>query len=351
MTLELDRVFSGPLAGASLAVAPGLTVVLASPEDGGAELPKLFAGAAPKSGQVRAAGRRPADDPALRARLGVVLAEEPALEAASVQSAVARVLRLRNDPADARALIALHGLEALAQVSPLRLDSPTRRHLAWALAASVRDPVGLVVHEPLALGPFASRERTRAALAEVASAGLPVLAITRSPRDAAELGGSLVILDQGRFVRRPGAPLATELCPGAGIEVSVRTNQSRALARALLEEQSVSRVTYDGGASDDELRVRGSDADEMLLSLMRCASRTGVELLSIAPVLPGADAIRGATAGLWRAAYDHAYRKYVSQAQAVLPAPPSPAQEPSPAQAREPLPASEAPAPPEEGEP
>ena len=28
MTLELDRVFSGPLAGASLAVAPGLTVVL-----------------------------------------------------------------------------------------------------------------------------------------------------------------------------------------------------------------------------------------------------------------------------------------------------------------------------------
>ncbi len=44
MTLELDRVFSGPLAGASLAVGPGLTVVLASPEDGGAELPKLFAG-------------------------------------------------------------------------------------------------------------------------------------------------------------------------------------------------------------------------------------------------------------------------------------------------------------------
>ncbi len=93
MTLELVQVFSGPLAGASLAVPPGLTVVLASAEDGGAEIPRLFAGAAPRSGQVRAAERTPADDPALRSRLGVVLAEEPALEAASVESAVTLVRR------------------------------------------------------------------------------------------------------------------------------------------------------------------------------------------------------------------------------------------------------------------
>lgn len=309
--LELEGVFAGALQGATLAIPAGLTVVLATPADGGADLLLVAGGLlVPRRGTVRVGGLDPSSSPAARARLGLVLAEEPPLAAPSLAEAVRQVLALRGQAADPRALLERHGLGSLAGISPERAGSQARRHLAWALALELAEPHALLVHEPLSLGPLASRERTRAELSARAESGVPILAVTASPRDASELGGSLVLLDRGRFVRRPGQPLATELVPGASATLSVHTPAARALARALVDDPAVASLEW----GEEEIRVRGADVDSLSLAVLRHARALSAPLSSIGMPLPALEEVRAATAGLWRAAYDAAFRTATAQA-------------------------------------
>lgn len=303
--IELQGVVCGALTGATLSIPAGLTVVLGTPADGTADLPPLVGGVvAPRRGSVQVGGIDPARSPATRARLGLVLAEESAPQAGSVVDFVRQVLALRRQVEDPLGILERHGLAALAAVSPAKLDRGLRRRLAWALALSIRDPLGLIVHEPLGLGGEAiCRE-----LAERATAGVPVLALTSSPRDASALGGSVVLLDRGRFVRRPGAPLATELSPGGPVTLRVRSSGARDLVKALAHDPAVSSLDFDGERSADAICVRGPDADRLSLAVLRQARAVGARLVSIEAALPALEEVRAATEGLWRAAYDNAYR-------------------------------------------
>ena len=302
--IELQGVVCGALTGATLSIPAGLTVVLGTPADGTADLPPLVGGVvAPRRGRVQVGGIDPARSPATRARLGLV-AEESAPQAGSVVDFVRQVLALRRQVEDPLGILERHGLAALEAVSPAKLDRGLRRRLAWALALSIRDPLGLIVHEPLGLGGEAiCRE-----LAERATAGVPVLALTSSPRDASALGGSVVLLDRGRFVRRPGAPLATELSPGGPVTLRVRSSGARDLVKALAHDPAVSSLDFDGERSADAICVRGPDADRLSLAVLRQARAVGARLVSIEAALPALEEVRAATEGLWRAAYDNAYR-------------------------------------------
>lgn len=309
--LELEGVFAGALQGATLAIPAGLTVVLATPADGGSDLPLVSGGLlVPRRGTVRIGGLDPARSPEVRARLGLVLAEESPFAAPSLLEAVRQMLALRGQASDPRVLLDRHGLGAVSGVSPEKAGAQARRHLAWALALELAEPHALVVHEPLSLGPLASRERTRTELLARAESGVPVLVVTASPRDASELGGSLVLLDRGRFVRRPGPPLATELVPGANATLWLHTPAARALAGALVGDPAVASLEWDEG----EIRVRGADVDSLSLAVLRHARALNTPLSSIGMALPALEEVRAATAGLWRAAYDAAFRTATAQA-------------------------------------
>ncbi|MCC6899407.1 MAG: hypothetical protein IT377_10560 [Polyangiaceae bacterium] len=304
-TLELEGVVSGPLAGATLSIPAGLTVVLGTPADGTTELPLLLGGIrVPRRGSVRVAGRDPARSPDTRARLGLVLEQESPPHAESVLELVRQVLALRHQAADPAAILARRGLGALAGAPPGKLDRRQRRQLAFALALSIREPFGVIVHEPLGLGGGDVRRE----LTDLAAAGVPVLALTSSPRDASELGGAVVLIDRGRFVRRPGAPLATELSPGAWATLRVRSRGARDLVRALADDPAVASLEFDEARGTDEICVRGPDADRLSLAVLTRARAVGATLISIEAALPALEEVRAATEGLWRAAYDHAYR-------------------------------------------
>jgi len=314
-TLSLNGVFAGVLAGADATFEPGLNVVLGAPRDGTDTLARLFSGIErPRRGTALVAGTAPWTTPSTRARVGALLSDEPAADASSFHALVSRVQALRGDPGDARSLLAEHGLEGVAGSRPDRATPEVRRHVALALALSVREPLALVLHEPFAVGPRAVRARTRTALVEAAAAGVAVLVLTASPRDASELGGRVVLLDGGRFVRRPGPVLATELAPGRGIVLRVRASTVRALVASLAQESAVASVEWDAQLAEDEVTVRGPDADAVALAVLRAVRATGAELRAIEPVLPALDVARVATQGLWRATYEAAYRAAQQQA-------------------------------------
>jgi ABC-type multidrug transport system ATPase subunit len=303
--LVLEGVFQGALAGASLSAPAGLNVVLAAPSDGAADLAAVIGGlVVPRRGVVRVGGVDPARSPEARARIGLVLSSEPAFLARSTAEAVRQVLELRGQRQDPGAMLSDHGLGSIANVPPARLDVRMRRRVAWALALSIPEPLALVIHEPLSLGV----EGVAREMSLRAEAGTIVVAMTSSPRDASELGGSLVLLDRGRFVRRPGTPLSGELAPGARATLRVRTSAARALAHALVVDPDVESLDWDEAQRSGELRVRGPELERISLAVLRNARAVNAPLISVEAGLPALDEVRAATEGLWRAAYDNAVR-------------------------------------------
>ena len=319
--LALSRVFGSRLQGAEASFENGLHVVLGAPADGSAEIAELSAGVVrPKRGTCRIDGRDPWDNPSVRARIGVLLEEEPASSAKSIARAVSTCLSLRQDPREANALLAEHGLACWASVRPERAPASIRRHVALALALSLERPLALVLHEPLAVGPLADRDKTRSALVALAEAGSAVLVLTASPRDAAELGGRTVLLDRGRFVRRPGLPLGVELVPGGALALAIRTGEARRLAAALVDHGAVDSASWDA----DQILVRGKDPSALALAVTDCAVAAGIELGAIEPTLPDLNEARAATAGVWRAAYEAALEAGRAHARARMDAGPRP---------------------------
>jgi ABC-type thiamine transport system ATPase subunit len=327
--LYLANVFAPGLLGASLELDAGLHVVVGNREDGGAALVALVAGLLrPKRGTLLIDGGDPLRSPELRGRVGVLLAEEPPSSGRSVLAQVAEALSLRGDPAKAENVLSAAGLDALASRRPNALSSAERRALALALATSLAQPSALALHEPLANIAHCQRRKIIETLNALAARGAVVLCVTASPRDAAALGGSTVLLDRGRFVRRPGLPLAEELTPGAGLTLSLRTSDPRKLAAALSAEPAVSAVVLDEQAHPGQLRASGADPERLALAVASAAQRSATLLSAIEPLLPSIDDARAATAGLWRAAYENAYRAARVPA---APAPPrAPAAPPSP---------------------
>jgi ABC-2 type transport system ATP-binding protein len=302
-TIELVRAFGSRLQGADGSFAPGLNVVLGTPADGTSEIAELCAGMTrPASGAVRIAGKEPWSSPATRARVGALLADEPPASAPSLARAVQTALALRGDGRDAGALLAEHGLAAWGSSRPARAPATIRRHVGLALALTVPSPIAVVLHEPFATGPLADREKTRARLFELAEAGVCVLVLTASPRDAAELGGNTVLCDRGRFVRRPGLPLGVELAPGTPLALRVRSADARRLAAALADHPAVESLELGG----DQVVLRNKDVSALALAISDTARKLGVELAAIEPILPTLDEARAASAGLWRGAYEGA---------------------------------------------
>jgi ABC-2 type transport system ATP-binding protein len=307
VTLTFRQVSHRTLAGAEGSFERGLHVVLGALEDGTGAFAELAAGLErPRQGAVSIDGAEPHRSPATRKRVGVLLADEAPASHRTLSAQVAEVLALRDDPRVVANFLAEHGLGALAAASPRRVPPATLRHVALVLALSVPSPLAVVLFEPLATGPLGSRERVRAELGTLAAAGVVVVALTASARDASDLGGTLTLLDRGRFVRRPAAALPTELTPAAALTLAVQSSDARALAARVATDPAVSGVEW--REPSDMITVHGGDASALALAVMRAASALPVEVSVIEPVLPALDEVRAASVGLWRGAYDAAYR-------------------------------------------
>ncbi len=321
----LEDVYAVPLAATSVQFEPGMTVVLGTPADGTATLIQLLAGSErPRRGKVRVHGADPHTDPRLRACIGAVLAEEPELPLPPT-AMLAHALGARGPAAGIA--------ERLGLGQARKASARARRALALELALAIPEPGLLAVFEPLALMSPLDRSRNAAELTKLAERA-SVICATASIDDARLLGGDVVLLDRGRFVRRPGLPLARNLVPGGQATFQVRAKAVETLCRALVDDPAVSGIALDSEKLPEQARISGDDLESVSLAILRAADTTDSRLLAMELAAPSLDEARGATAALWRAAYERAYyaaRPNVPPAQHPSQAPP--AQHPSQAPA------------------
>jgi ABC-2 type transport system ATP-binding protein len=301
--LVLRAVVARALAGADLMLGRGSHVVLGRPEEGGAELVPLVTGlASPQSGVVRVGGRDPHRSAATRRTIGALLADESLPNARSVSALLELVLSGR---ADARPLLVAAGLGSHGERSPGSLHGDERRALALALALAVPDAVLLALYEPLAT-PL-DRDWVLGRIGEAAERCC-VLCVTASVRDASLLAPAALLLENGRFTRRPAMPLAAELTPGKSPELVVHASDARRLATRLGAHPAVRSVRWDETLAPDQLVVQGDDLEALALAVARAAADERIVIAALSPALPSIEAAHAATAALARAAYDNAYR-------------------------------------------
>ncbi len=94
------------------------------------------------------------------------------------------------------------GVGSLADARPARLSGGERQRVALARALA-RDPEVLLLDEPLSALDTITRREVRGELAGLlAEVPVPTVVVTHDPADAAELSGSVAVLDAGRIVQR-----------------------------------------------------------------------------------------------------------------------------------------------------
>ncbi len=306
--LVLSGVYADDLLGAEISFESGLHVVLGRVSDGTAALVATISGLTrPRRGTVRVGPDDPWRAPAARARIGALLAVEPELSRGPVLAAVAEALALHGAPGPADRVLADAGISRLGKRRGDRLSAVDARAVALTIALEVPEPRLLALHEPLADVGSVDRRWALTRIAERVQSGTCVVCTTASPRDAAELGGRVTLLDRGRFVRQPGAPLSTELVPGLPAELRIRTPHPERLAALVSAARAVTGVRFDQDEHPGELRVRGAEVAPLSLAVIRAAREGGILVEAIEPTLPSLDEARAASVALWRAAYERAY--------------------------------------------
>ncbi len=306
--LEMSGVIEGALTGAELSLDAGVHAVLGAATDGTGELVAIASGMRrPRRGQVRVAGRDPRTNPDTRRHIASLLAEERLIPAPTVAGSVARALKLLGQQATAASdVLTLAGLGSWAERRPDALDAGERRSVALAIALAERQVSLAVLYEPLSDVPGIARQVVLDAVGRLAESGACVLCATASARDAGELSSSLLLLDRGRFVRRPPPPLSVELAPGTAADFLVQSDDPRRLAAELARDDTVAGIEWNEQQSPSEIRVRGADAARVALAISRTAVTHSIRVHAISATLPDMDVVRGASDGLARAAYERA---------------------------------------------
>ena len=206
----------GVLSGISFALPVGELFVLEGRSGSGkSSLLSVAAGLqAPTAGTVHVMGepidaRDPGRAAALRARhVGLVFQHLHLLSELTVQENVELPLRLRHEGraasrARAAELLALFGLEGLADRFPPSLSGGEQQRVAIARALAPR-PGLLLVDEPTSSLDRANSVRVGDALRQAAASGAAVLVATHDP--LLHRLGRLARIDEGRLLPAPPAP-------------------------------------------------------------------------------------------------------------------------------------------------
>jgi ABC-type thiamine transport system ATPase subunit len=279
----LDRVFES-----------GAFTLLSKVSDGAGDLFSTLIGRTkPKRGAVLLNGNAPFRSPETRRSIASLSPIE-VFEGRTIGESVHRVLGVRNRGRSGREVLERFDLSNWSERSPATLGLEDARAVALALAFDEPAPALLALFEPLRVG--LPRERVIREISEHVARGTIAVAITASPRDAADLGGCLVAFDRGRF--DPSFRLSSAR-PGQPSEFVVLVDDARRLAAALSEHAAVATVRVDASARPSEVFVSGVDRDGVALAIEGAIQSTGVSVRAILqspPRTSGAYAAPGAGA-------------------------------------------------------
>ena len=242
--------------GLSFDVAPGTVCALLGPNGAGktTTVECIEGFRRPDAGQVRVLGLHPQRDrQRLVARMGVMLQEGGAWQAATPREMLGLYARFHRDPADVEALLAEVGIAGVADRRFRSLSGGQKQRLNLALAL-VGQPEVVVLDEPTSGMDPQARQATWAMVRRRRDQGVTVLLTTHFMDEAERLADQVVLIDGGRLIAEdtPAALVAS----GAEDALLVTTT-------ARLDLQALQRDLGIVAAADGSGRYRlevGADA-------------------------------------------------------------------------------------------
>ena len=273
------------LRGVDLRIRPGEVVALLGPNGAGktTTISLMLGLRRPTSGTARLFGLDPTDRRA-RSRAGVMLQESGVTGMLTVRETVRLFRSYYPRPLPLVEVLALAGLEEVADRRAASLSGGQRQRLYFALAIC-GDPEALFLDEPTVGMDVEARRTFLAGMRAASSAGKTIVLTTHYLEEADALAERIVVIDHGVVIadasprdlkarvasKRVSFTVAVPLGDAvlAGLPV---TSVQRSGPRVRLlsnEPETVLRALFERGVAVADLEVTGADLEEAFLALTR----------------------------------------------------------------------------------
>ncbi|SBT47383.1 ABC transporter ATP-binding protein [Micromonospora auratinigra] len=266
----------------TMRLGPGVTGLLGPNGAGKTTLLHMMAGfLAPSRGVVTLDGEPTWRNPAVYRRLGLVSEREAVhtfLTAYEFVLASAKLHRLPDPAAAARRAIELVEL-ADAQDRRIGTYSKGMRQRTRVAAALVHDPQVLLLDEPFNGMDPRQRLHMMALLHSLGDAGRTILFSSHILEEVEQVSGTVQVMVAGRLAASGDYRTIRRLMTNRPHVFAVRSTDDRALAVALIAEESVTGVELGG----DGLTVRAGDYGAFTRALPRIALARGIRVRSLTP--------------------------------------------------------------------
>ncbi len=278
----------------TFALGPGVTGLLGPNGAGKSTLLHLLSGLlTPSAGSVRIAGRPAYGEPEVYREVGLVPEREAVPGYLSGREFVhySATLQAVADPAGAaeRALATVELTDAADR--PLRTYSTGMRQRAKVAAALVHDPRILLLDEPFNGMDPRQRLHMMELLNRMADEGRTILFSSHILEEVEQLSGTVQVIVAGRLAASGDYRHIRRLMTNRPHVVAVRSTDDRALAVALIAEQSVTGVEL----GRDGLTVRAGDYGTFTRTLPKVAL---TEKIRVSRLLPADESLESVFAYL-----------------------------------------------------
>jgi len=273
------------LRGVDLCIRPGEVVALLGPNGAGktTTISLMLGLRRPTSGTAHLFGLDPTDRRA-RSRAGVMLQESGVMGLLTVREIVRLFRSYYPHPLPLAEVLALAGLEEVADRRVVRLSGGQRQRVYFALAIC-GDPEALFLDEPTVGMDVEARLAFLAGMRTASSAGKTLVLTTHYLEEADALAERIVVIDHGvviadaspqelkarvaskRISFSVAVPLGDEALAGLPVTSVQRSGQRVRLLSS--EPETVLRTLFARGVAVADLEVTGADLEEAFLALTR----------------------------------------------------------------------------------
>jgi ABC-2 type transport system ATP-binding protein len=237
----------------TLQVAPGITGLLGPNGAGKSTFMKLITGQLkPSKGTIRVLGEPIWQNPALYRRIGFCPEQDAFYERMTGLEWLIALVRL-NGVAEqtaigmARRAIEMVELSDAADKKIGAYSKGMRQRIKMAQALA-HDPELLILDEPLAgMDPLARRKTIRL-IKECGRAGRSVIVSSHILHEIESMTANILLINQGRILAEGNVHQIRDLIDEHPHTVHVKADETRALARALLAEDHVLSLKFEGDA-------------------------------------------------------------------------------------------------------
>ncbi|MFI6327921.1 ABC transporter ATP-binding protein [Micromonospora chersina] len=266
----------------TMRLGPGVTGLLGPNGAGKTTLLHMMAGfLSPSRGEVTLDGAPTWRNPEVYRRLGLVSEREAVhtfLSAYEFVLASAKLHRLPDPEAAARRAIALVEMED-AQDRKIGTYSKGMRQRTRVAAALVHDPQVLLLDEPFNGMDPRQRLHMMALLHRLGDAGRTILFSSHILEEVEQVSGTVQVMVAGRLAASGDYRTIRRLMTNRPHVFRVRSTDDRALAVALMAEESVTGVEL----GRDGLTVRAGDYGAFTRALPKIALARSVRVRSLTP--------------------------------------------------------------------